>query len=354
MNFGSFTGTGAGLPYAKTSIKRQLFFPTSTTWTIPVAGYYTIYAIGAGGSGGVTNGAGAASGGGAGGCVIKSSLIQAGTLLTITCGAGGAGGKTVGNNGSAGGATSVVGGPFSLWAGGGSGGVFSSTTAVQIGGLGGSASGGDRNFVGGAGGNASIGTASTGYAAAGGGGVNFFGTGTTRGGNATSVSTAITAGGGGGIGGQGGDAGTATSSGTGGHATANGTGSTGSPSVAATNPVAITQMPNLLGAYAALYDLTCFYGYGTAGAYQATSSNANPGGGTGGVADNTGGSLNVGIPPFLGGMGGFAQSNPGGSAVTLNSVYWGGGAGGGAWGNAGHTSSAGGNGCVIITWEQFQ
>src|SRR3972149_8483261 len=107
-----------------------LFFPSTTTYTIPVSGWYRLSALGAGGSGGASftsTTAPAGSGGGGGSFCEHEVYLAKDTVLTITIGAGGAAANSsVDNtpvNGTAGGATTISWNGATLDAGGGGGGV---------------------------------------------------------------------------------------------------------------------------------------------------------------------------------------------------------------------------------------
>ena len=105
-DFSQFAGGGSALQPA-------IFFPTSTTYTIPVTGTYRVSVEGGGGSGAAClNSPCASSGGGGGGFAEVDQSFISGTVLTITVGAGGAGiAESTGStcaNGNAGGTTSVT------------------------------------------------------------------------------------------------------------------------------------------------------------------------------------------------------------------------------------------------------
>ena len=64
-----------------------LFFPSTTTYTVPVSGWYRLSALGAGGSGGAifTTTTGGTSSGGGGGAYAESEVyLVKDTVLTIT------------------------------------------------------------------------------------------------------------------------------------------------------------------------------------------------------------------------------------------------------------------------------
>ena len=191
--------------------RRQLIFRKAVTssevLTLP-AGHYDIIAIGTGGSGGRAYGGNyRATGGGGPAWARDWGLFDSSTPVTITIGAR-ALGVPAGNtnvDGNAGGTTSVTGitNPITLTgAQGGKAGIAGTTPS---GGAGGTASGGRIRANGGRGGNVT--TASAGLKATGGGAVDLFllGPDRTRGGDLSSTSTANQTTGGAGVGGRGGD-----------------------------------------------------------------------------------------------------------------------------------------------------
>src|SRR3972149_924264 len=106
-----------------------LFFPSTTTYTIPASGWYRLSALGAGGSGGAifTTTTGGTSSGGGGGAYAESEVyLSKDTVLTITVGAGGtttaSSGSGTGFDGAAGGATTISWPGNMISAGGGGGG----------------------------------------------------------------------------------------------------------------------------------------------------------------------------------------------------------------------------------------
>lgn len=123
-------------------------FMASNTWTVPLTGMYTVFALGGGGggsgggsalsTGGVTTQVGG-GGGGQGQMVQSMQQLTAGTVLTITVGAGGTGGNggavngNAGASGTDGGNSSAVGTGINLTATGGGtgahGGANSTTSA---------------------------------------------------------------------------------------------------------------------------------------------------------------------------------------------------------------------------------
>jgi hypothetical protein len=87
------TLTGVALAQAGLRKGLALFFPSSTTYTIPASGWYRLSALGAGGSGAASfksTTAPSASGGGGGGFAESEVYLTKDTVLTITVGAGGA------------------------------------------------------------------------------------------------------------------------------------------------------------------------------------------------------------------------------------------------------------------------
>ena len=193
-----------------------IFFPTSTTYTIPVTGLYRISALGGGGSGGSFMYAGgvAASGGGGGGFGESEVYLTASTVITITIGARAAGRVSTGTNlyGNVGGNTVISGtGMTTITAVGGSGGGSEGGSSVN-GGVGGTCSGGNIiNASGGAGGNA---TWTTSKWTAGGGGASGSPFGTGGAGGADTCTGQYSAAGGGAVGGFAGGAASGTASGT--------------------------------------------------------------------------------------------------------------------------------------------
>jgi hypothetical protein len=170
-------GGGGGLsPFEKSD--RSFTISDSGTFTFPYAGTVDIYAIGAGGFGGLAIGDGTGNsanlsligtGGGAGGTAVKRNLVvSAGDTITIAVGATAevAFGANIinANTTTNAGATTVNSNDvtLSLTANGGSNGStdFSATatltTASVSGGAGGTGSGGDENYTGGRGGNFSF------------------------------------------------------------------------------------------------------------------------------------------------------------------------------------------------------
>src|SRR3990167_5566493 len=120
-----------------------MFFPVTTTYTIPASGWYRLSALGAGGSGGAsfTSTTAPCGGGGGGGSFCEHEVYLAkDTVLTITIGAGGAAANSsVDNtpvNGTAGGATTIswTGAP-GLFAGGGGGGAATITNLAVVAGV---------------------------------------------------------------------------------------------------------------------------------------------------------------------------------------------------------------------------
>jgi hypothetical protein len=348
MNFGTFTGPGYG-PVPQSGFKRQIGFYKSTTWIVPMTGYYMVHCIGSGGSGfmGAADGSiWSVSGGGAGGCAIKNRvLLNQGTRLTITIGAGGSSG------GSAGGNTTISGGPLNLFGGGGGAGSSGGTNALVAGGTGGSASGGDLNWTGGAGGSAQTAAIGLGqYSLGGGGGVSLWGA-NTRGGNAvcntnSANTTSKAMGGGGGSGGRGGDA-TASSGavspiGTGGHAIADGTDATSSSATSGfTSSNTVIPFTGVYGLGLILADPTLAMGIGTDGG---SGDQPVAGGGSGGRYDSTSGS-----PYAFGGSGAGYAATAGGSGTP----GIGGGSGGVLRENFVSNSGTGGRGAVFITWTHL-
>lgn len=139
-----------------------LLISETSTFVPAISMTAMVYAIGAGGSGGMVVGenyiSGAAGGGGAGGCAISKLDLTAGVTYTATIGAF-AGNFTYtngngGRNGATGGATSFSGSGITTLTGNGglAGGWTRTNGATAAGGAGGTASGGNvANITGGAG-----------------------------------------------------------------------------------------------------------------------------------------------------------------------------------------------------------
>ena len=120
--------------------RRELWFRNGAfSWTAPKDGKIKIYALGAGG-GGANASSNFKKGGGGGGLCMKETTVSAGDVLTVTVGAGGAGGTSTGADG---GTTTVVcaAASIAMTANGGEGGDDNTN--------GGTASGGDVNYSGG-------------------------------------------------------------------------------------------------------------------------------------------------------------------------------------------------------------
>jgi hypothetical protein len=119
-------------------------FTSSGTFTAPFTGNYKVTVIGAGGSGGCTDGI-TATGGGGGGASIKNVSLTKSDNVTVTIGVGGTG-VVSGNAGNSGGTTSFG---VHCSATGGSGGLYYTASTTSSGSNGGSGSGGDINLSGG-------------------------------------------------------------------------------------------------------------------------------------------------------------------------------------------------------------
>lgn len=357
MNPGTFAGAVPGMPLQQ-GYMRQVLYPLSGYFYVPKTGYYEVFAIGAGGNGGlamVNTQIGCAGGGGGGGCSIKTAYLTKGAVLTITVGAGATyqAQSSIGTQtGNSGGNTTVTGGGISLFAGGGAGGTAGTTSGVTYaGGVGGSASGGDLNFKGGDGGSAIATT--TGICAGGGGAVSFYGA-NTRGGNASHTGSGRwpVAGGGGGIGGNGGDA-TATSNyaaGAGGSYSSNGTNATSG--VAATTG-AIAYLYQFMGS-GNYYNASNFLtpaGPPSAGQNDGASSTAYMGSGSGACVGISVTPATGGTSWAFGGSGGVADTS-GTSPIALPNVRFGGGNGGSANYLYSVTQNNTIGGLVVISWVQ--
>ena len=197
------------------------YYTISTTLTPAFNFTALVHAIGAGGSGGATDGENGAicigTGGGAGGHAISRLNFTSGVTYTITIGAGGAAITTSAasvDDGNAGGATSISGSDITtMTANGGGAGQGSAPTSIathtEVGGTGGTATGGNiANLTGGAGGAVSCikdGNNRSGLIATGGGAINI-GRGAFAGGAVTTFASSNTAmrrsTGGGGVGGK--------------------------------------------------------------------------------------------------------------------------------------------------------
>lgn len=345
---GSFMGPSS-IPGFKGMEPADLF-PSTTTWTAPIGGWYKIGALGPGGSGGsvfrATN-FGAAGGGGGGGYCDGIFYIDKGTRLSITIGQGGAavtnasaGTAAAGNAGS--GPTLVQGGPVNLYAGPGLGGgatvTDSTTTTVATGGV---AAGGDFNYVGGSGGTGRTNATNTAAAAGGGGGAAAPGTNGGNGGNATPANLAAGAGGGGSAGGfNGGDSTSAggAGAGMGGNGTTNintgGVNGMGAVSAVCADGVtrATSGVPMFENYFAPFRSLTggCV-----------TTGVGGPGAGSSGIVAGQ-----PATPGVLGGSGGAARITAA-AALGANALL-GGGGGGAVGGATGCVSGRGGHGFVTI------
>ena len=197
------------------------YYTISTTLTPAFNFAALVHVIGAGGSGGATDGENGAicigTGGGAGGHAISRLNFTSGVTYTITIGAGGEAITTSAasvDDGNAGGASSISGSDITtMTANGGGAGQGSAPTSIathtEAGGTGGTATGGNiANLTGGAGGAVSCvkdGNNRSGLIATGGGALNI-GRGAFAGGAVTTSATSNTAmrrsTGGGGVGGK--------------------------------------------------------------------------------------------------------------------------------------------------------
>ena len=183
------------------------YYTLSTTLTPAFNFTALVHVVGAGGSGGATDGESGkisiGTGGGAGGHAISKLNFTSGVTYTITIGAGGEAITTSAasvSNGNAGGASSISGSDITtMTANGGGAGQGSAPTSIathtEAGGTGGTATGGNiANLTGGAGGAVSCvkdGNNRTGFIATGGGALNI-GRGAFAGGSVTTSATSNT------------------------------------------------------------------------------------------------------------------------------------------------------------------
>ena len=303
-------------------LRQERLILESGQFVAPFDGAYLVTAIGGGGSGAkwtpTANGS-VATGAAAGGLAQKLVRLKKGDVLTLVIGAGGIAPTTSGQNGNAGGTTSVTGPGIALTANGGEGGKTQAAVSGAVAGaVGGTASGGDLNVQGGGSGPASAATVSGCVAATGGGAVGIYGVGHSSGSvSNTATSSQVQCSGGAGVGGKSGDV-----SGTNAAASKGGSAVSGSADVPS-SASAVTPPSNL--------------GSNNAGLQNRLLAPAGAGGGSfpGGGSD---GSTNSGAGMFAGSGASPNMSGPPGY-----------GAGSGA---AAITVSAGGQGCVVIEWNQ--
>lgn len=344
-------------------LSRRFFF-ASRTWTVPVSGTYRIHLWGGSGTGGITRGQqGYTTGGGGGAKATKTVKLNAGDVLTFAIGAGGAINASTVNvvaNGNDGGDTTVTGpGGLNVVAGGGKGGKASTALAALPGGLGGLATGGDENLSGGRGGDITAAHASNMIGrATGGGGLPVVGRAGRRGGDIASTFAFKLATGGAGAGGDGGDI---LSGGAVGETATGGGGAITSGISVPSGGYGATAGGKALVAIAVPgkieVPLTPWFPYsgeGQAGVVSsgALSTDAGPGGGSGGaVASSTGGMVSRGAGIF-GGSGGSVAGTTGTSqsGIFMNGANpFVGGSGGSMHMTTGTASAAaGGDGWIIV------
>ena len=373
MNPGTFQGAGTGTTPQNNNTDYVLapYFLSSTTYKIPASGWWRVVAVGAGGSGAAAlemNSGGrtvelGATGGGAGGFCYRLAYVNANTVLNITIGASAASVQIVSGdpgtaavNGTAGGTTSVVGGPFNMFALGGSGGIYAvGASSAASGGAGGSAVGGQINVTGGSGGDI---TSTTGVNATGGGAVGVFGVGYPGGSISGSTGKAISTGGGG-VGGRGSNSTTNANKATGGGSSTQSApdniGTTtvvlGTPwfSVGQTSMIPQRSIPGFVFTGAAnAGGVSPIYTPGAGGVAALTPGAA----GNGGLFAGGGGGCSIDYPVIPSGGRGGQAATPSGASVLQ---YYGGGGGGavnyglnigGAYANTG----ASGNGIVYMEY----
>jgi hypothetical protein len=173
FKIGVSNNTWQSLPYFNSvsstyTYNNTIVFPTASPWTLPTAlqktgAQWKVILVGAGGQGGGTPATAGhvGNGGGSGGVVIGTYTFVSGqTSMTYALGTGGSGAAT-NATGTAGTATTTTYNGVTYSAGGGSGGLSSST--VNGGGAGGTNSGGTLSIAGWKGDTGGVNTATMSY-----------------------------------------------------------------------------------------------------------------------------------------------------------------------------------------------